>query len=351
MSEAVELSKSKRQVLLRVDELSKVYTVRRGFLGRKKELARALTGVSFDVRAGETVGVVGESGSGKSTLGKVVLRLVEPTYGRIVFDGVDITRLSERQLSKHRKRMQIVFQDPYSSLNPRMRVQDIVTEGLETFRLAPKGELADRAARMLERVGLDRDVLDRYPSEFSGGQRQRIGIARALAANPDFIVADEPVSALDVSIQAQIVNLLEDLQERFGLTYLFIAHDLSVVKHISDRVAVMYAGQIVEWAGSEALYVLPRHPYTKKLFAVLPRLEAALEQHGHDSAVVAAVGMAFADRQLWGKARKLLEHSAAAVTLPLRVRRRSWRALAQMARDSGDEARALDCERAAAALE
>jgi len=272
VSEAVELSKSKRQVLLRVDELSKVYTVRRGFLGRKKELARALTGVSFDVRAGETVGVVGESGSGKSTLGKVVLRLVEPTYGRIVFDGVDITRLSERQLSKHRKRMQIVFQDPYSSLNPRMRVQDIVTEGLETFRLAPKSELADRAARMLERVGLDRDVLDRYPSEFSGGQRQRIAIARALSVSPDLVVCDEPTSSLDVSVQAQILNLLGEIQDASKVSYLFISHDLRVVELMSHRILVLYLGKVVEMGPSRDVAERRLHPYTRALFEASPEL-------------------------------------------------------------------------------
>jgi oligopeptide/dipeptide ABC transporter ATP-binding protein len=252
--------------------ISKYYAVRSGFFGRSERFVRAVDGVSLRVRRGETMGLVGESGCGKSTLGRLMIRLVDPTFGRVAFDGVDITRLSQRALRPMRRRMQIVFQDPYSSLNPRMTVREIVGEAITIHRLAKTR--ADEDARivdLLARVGLRPDAMSRYPHEFSGGQRQRIGIARALAVEPEFIVCDEPVSALDVSIQAQIVNLLMDLQETMGLTYLLISHDLAVVQHASHRVAVMYLGKIVEQAPSARLYEQPRHPYTRALFAAAPQ--------------------------------------------------------------------------------
>jgi oligopeptide/dipeptide ABC transporter ATP-binding protein len=232
---------------------------------------RAVDDVSIEIERGETLGLVGESGCGKSTLGRVMLRLLEPSAGHIFFEGRDIAHLSERQLRPLRRRMQIVFQDPYSSLNPRMTVRATLAEALRIHGLVKSGsEEEQRVASLLERVGLRPEHMRRYPHEFSGGQRQRIGIARALAVEPTFIVADEPISALDVSIQAQVVNLLGDLQDELGLSYLFIAHDLSVVEFISDRVAVMYLGRVVETARSEDLYNTPRHPYTQALLASAP---------------------------------------------------------------------------------
>lgn len=273
MSEEISLAKRKRPVLLQIEELSKVYTVRRGLLGRKKELAHALSGVTFDVRAGETLGLVGESGSGKSTLGKTVLRLIEPTYGRIVFQGVDITRMPERELRKYRRRMQIVFQDPYSSLNPRMTVRDTVGEGLELFDLVPRGaNLDDKVVEILARVGLDADALHRYPHEFSGGQRQRVAIARALAVGPEFVVCDEPTSALDVSVQAQILNLLSEIQDDSRVAYLFISHDLRIVELVSHRIMVMYLGKVVELGPSREVVERRLHPYTQALFDASPDL-------------------------------------------------------------------------------
>ena len=218
------------------------------------------------------MGLVGESGCGKSTLGRLMLRLVDPTFGRVIFDGRDITHLSQRELRPLRRRMQIIFQDPYSSLNPRMTVLEIVGEAIRIHKLArSRAEEEARVVQLLEKVGLRSDVIDRYPHEFSGGQRQRIGIARALAVQPDFIVCDEPTASLDVSIQAQIINLLVELQESIGLSYLFVSHDLAVVEHVSHRVAVMYLGRIVEQASAEALYAEPRHPYTRALFAAAPQ--------------------------------------------------------------------------------
>jgi peptide/nickel transport system ATP-binding protein len=249
--------------------LVKDYEVGGGLLG-KKEYVRAVRGVDLDVRRGETVGVVGESGCGKSTLGRSILRLIEPTAGTVRFDGVDLARLSASEMRRKRRFMQIIFQDPYSSLNPRMRVGAIVGEGLAIHRLAGGAARRRRVVELLAQVGLHEDAYDRYPHEFSGGQRQRIGIARALAVEPSFIVADEPVSALDVSIQAQIVNLLQDLQQQMNLAYLFIAHDLRVVEHISQRVAIMYLGKIVEIAPSAEIYVAPRHPYTRALLSAVP---------------------------------------------------------------------------------
>ena len=231
---------------------------------------RAVEDISFDVRRGTIVGLVGESGSGKTTAGRCVLRLVEPTAGRVVFDGVDLTTLSDRDMRAYRRRMQIVFQDPYSSLNPRLRVEDIIGEAIDTHDLARGAARRDRIADLLRRVGLDPEHGRRFPHEFSGGQRQRIGIARALAVEPEFIVADEPVSALDVSVQAQVLNLIQDLQKAFGLTMLFIAHDLSVVEYLCDDVVVMYLGRVMERGPSRSVYARPRHPYTQALLSAAP---------------------------------------------------------------------------------
>ena len=256
--------------LLEVRDLRKHYAIRRGLFGRETGQVRAVDGVSFDVRRGEVLGLVGESGCGKTTTGRCILRLIEPTSGTVRFDGQDITRLSRHELRPLRRQMQVIFQDPYSSLNPRLTVGSMLGEALAIHGLARGAKARTRVAELLELVGLSPDHARRYPHEFSGGQRQRIGVARALAVEPRLIVADEPVSALDVSIQAQIVNLLQELQRKMGLTYLFVAHDLSVVEHISDRVAVMVLGRIVELAGAEALYGAPRHPYTLSLLSAIP---------------------------------------------------------------------------------
>jgi oligopeptide/dipeptide ABC transporter ATP-binding protein len=257
--------------LLEVRDLVRHFPIRRGFFGRAAGQVRAVDGVSFDIRQGEVLGLVGESGCGKTTTGRCVLRLIEPTSGTVRFDGRDITRLSRRELRPLRRQMQVIFQDPYSSLNPRLTVGSMLTEALAIHGLARGAKARSRVAELLDLVGLSPDHARRYPHEFSGGQRQRIGVARALAVEPRLIVADEPVSALDVSIQAQILNLLQDLQRRLSLTYLFVAHDLSVVEHISDRVAVMYLGRIVEQADAETLYRTPRHPYTLSLLSAIPQ--------------------------------------------------------------------------------
>lgn len=256
--------------LVEVRNLSKYYPLKGKPLSREKPVLRAVDDVSFTVRRGETLGLVGESGSGKSTLGKLILRLLKPTRGEVLYEGRNLMALSGRELRELRKQMQIIYQDPYSSLNPKMRVGEIIGEPLKIHKLAGGEERKRRVHELLEVVGLTKDCYDRYPHEFSGGQRQRIGIARALSLRPGFIVCDEAVSALDVSTQSQILNLLNEIQQQFGLTYLFIAHGLSVVKQMSDRVAVMYLGQIVELAGSEELYRNPLHPYTQALFSAIP---------------------------------------------------------------------------------
>jgi oligopeptide/dipeptide ABC transporter ATP-binding protein len=256
--------------VLEVRDLVKHYSVGGSFFGRGRKQLRAVDGVSFGIGQGETLGLVGESGCGKSTVGKAVLRLVEPTSGHISLEGEEITGLGSAALLDRRKRMQVIFQDPYSSLNPRMTAGEIVQEPLINFGIGSRTEQRDRVAMLFARVGLRPDQRANYPHEFSGGQRQRLGIARALALGPSVIIGDEPVSALDVSVQAQVINLMMDLQQEFGLSYLFVAHDLGVVQHISHRVAVMYLGKIVEIAARAALFETPRHPYTEALLAAVP---------------------------------------------------------------------------------
>ena len=256
--------------LLHVDDLKMHFPIYRGVFQRQVGAVRAVDGVSFDVKRGETLGLVGESGCGKSTTGRTILQLYKPTAGSVTFEGTDIIKLKGEQMRQMRRKMQMIFQDPYASLNPRMTVAQLVGEPLIVHNAATGAEISERVAHLLEIVNLNPAFATRYPHEFSGGQRQRIGIARALALQPSFIICDEPISALDVSIQAQVVNLLEDLQEQFNLTYLFIAHDLSMVKHISDRVAVMYLGVIVELATRDELYAKPLHPYTQALLSAVP---------------------------------------------------------------------------------
>ncbi len=257
--------------LIQVNNLKKWFPIRGGILSRTVGYVKAVNDVSFYVNRGEVLGLVGESGSGKTTVGRTILRLIEPTEGEVVFDGTDVVALSKPELRPFRRRMQIIFQDPFASLNPRMTVGDIIAEPLIIHRLVKTPqERTDRVAELLKLVGLSPDHMRRYPHEFSGGQRQRIGIARALAVDPEFIVADEPVSALDVSIQAQVVNLLQDLKDELGLTLLFIAHDLAVVEYVSDRIAVMYLGKIMEMAPAKELYTNPQHPYSEALLSAVP---------------------------------------------------------------------------------
>ncbi len=269
---------AKNETLVEVRELKKYFPITRGVFQRHVGDVKAVDGVSFTIRRGETLGLVGESGSGKTTVGRTMLRLYEPTAGEIIFEDRDLAKLSSGELRSTRQRMQIIFQDPYASLNPRMTVGGIVGEPLEVHRVARGKEKRERVQELLRLVGLNPYFVNRYPHEFSGGQRQRIGIARALALNPDLIVCDEPISSLDVSIQAQVVNLLEELQDRMGLTYLFIAHDLSMVRHISDRVAVMYLGKIMELTGRDELYVNPLNPYTQALMSAVPVPDPVVEE-------------------------------------------------------------------------
>jgi oligopeptide transport system ATP-binding protein len=277
-------------VLLEVRGLVKHFAVRGGLFGGKAGSVRAVDGVSFSLRRGETLGLVGESGCGKTTTGRCILQLERPTSGQVIFEGRDLGALSETELRPVRRRMQVIFQDPYASLNPRMTVGQILAEPLAVHRVVPERRARrERVRDLLSRVGLLPQHADRYPHQMSGGQRQRVGIARALAVEPSLIVCDEPVSALDVSIQAQIINLLEDLQSNLGLTYLFVAHDLAVVRHISDRVAVMYLGKIVEIADRRELYENPLHPYTKALLAAVPIPDPALEAERARSVLVGEV--------------------------------------------------------------
>jgi oligopeptide transport system ATP-binding protein len=264
--------------LLRVEHLVKYFPVRKGIFSRVAGMVRAVDGVSFSIPRGKTLGLVGESGSGKTTTGRVLLRLIEPTAGTVLFDGEDVTRATRARLRELRKHMQVIFQDPYGSLNPRMTVYSVLAEALRAHGVVARAKRRDRVFELLHLVGLSPESVDRYPHEFSGGQRQRIGIARALAVEPELIVADEPISALDVSIQAQILNLLADLQEQLGLTYLFVAHDLSVIRHISDEVAVMYLGRIVERGPVEAIFNTPVHPYTRALLSAVPVPDPAAPQ-------------------------------------------------------------------------
>ncbi len=265
-------------VILEVRDLVKHFPVGGGFFGGKPLMVKAVDGVSFSIRRGETLGLVGESGCGKTTTGRCILQLEKPTSGQIIFEGQELTAFSEKQLRKVRRRMQVIFQDPYSSLNPRMTVGQIIAEPLAVHAIVPE-RLARKArvTQLLSHAGLLPAMAYRYPHELSGGQRQRVGVARALAMEPSLIICDEPVSALDVSIQAQIINLLEELQAEFGLTYLFVAHDLSVVRHISDRVAVMYLGKIAEITDRKSLYENPQHPYTKALLSAVPIPDPAVE--------------------------------------------------------------------------
>lgn len=260
----------KEESLLKVEGLKKYFEVKSGLLNKEVKYVKAVDRISFDLKKGETLAIVGESGCGKSTAGRTILRLIEKTEGKVEFNGIDIYKLEKEELRKLRPKMQMIFQDPYSSLNPRLNVEQIISEAVIEHNLVPKNEIKDNILNVVENCGLSKYHLNRKPGEFSGGQRQRIGIARALALNPEFIVCDEPVSALDVSIQSQIINLLMDLQDKYKLSYLFISHDLSVVNHIAHRVCVMYLGSIIEIATKEELYLHSQHPYTKALMSAVP---------------------------------------------------------------------------------
>ena len=266
------------KTLLEVRDLKMYFANKKGLLGKKVEYVKAVDGVSFKIEKGETIGLVGESGCGKSTTGYSIMRLYKPTAGEIIFDGADLAKMSPAEVWPYRKRMQMIFQDPYASLDPRMTVSDIIGEPIDIYHLCEGKERQERIYELLNTVGLGKDHASRYPHEFSGGQRQRVGIARALAVNPEFVVCDEPISALDVSIQAQVVNMLEDLQDSLGLTYLFIAHDLSMVRHISKKVGVMYLGSLVEFAETEELYEHTLHPYTQALMSAVPELDPAISK-------------------------------------------------------------------------
>jgi oligopeptide/dipeptide ABC transporter ATP-binding protein len=271
-------SPAQDDVLVKIEDLKVHFPIQGGFLGRQSGAVQAVDGVNLQIRRGETVGLVGESGCGKSTLSRAVLQLIKPTGGRVFLDGRELTGLSRERLRPLRRRMQMVFQDPYSSLNGRMTIAEIVAEPLKNYRITDRAARTRAVRDLLKTVGLSDYHMNRYPHQFSGGQRQRIGIARALALRPDFVICDEPVSALDVSIQAQILNLLEQLQREFNLTYLFIAHNLSVVRHISDRIAVMYLGEIVEIGSGDELFIVPLHPYTRALLSAIPVPDPEVEQ-------------------------------------------------------------------------
>ena len=261
------------RILLEVRDLRRFFPIRKGFFSRVRGYVKAVDGVSLDVRRGEVVGLVGESGCGKTTLARTILRLIEPTSGSVLFDGIPVFSLKGGELRRLRKRFQIIFQDPYGSLNPRLTVGSMIAEPIKIHKIAKGAAVKERVADLLQKVGIPAEHMNRYPHEFSGGQRQRIGIARSLAVGPEFVVADEPVSSLDVSVQAQILNLLRDLQGEFGLTFLFITHDLGVVEYLADRVAVMYLGKIVEVAQTERLFGNVKHPYTQALISAIPSLD------------------------------------------------------------------------------
>ncbi|CZR98180.1 MULTISPECIES: ABC transporter ATP-binding protein [Clostridioides] len=269
----------KEESLLKVEGLKRYFEVKSGLFNKEVKYVKAVDGVSFDLKKGETLAIVGESGCGKSTAGRTILRLIEKTEGKVEFNGIDIYKLEKEELRRLRPKMQMIFQDPYSSLNPRLNVEQIISEAVIEHNLVPKNEIKDNILNVVENCGLSKYHLNRKPGEFSGGQRQRIGIARALALNPEFIVCDEPVSALDVSIQSQIINLLMDLQDKYKLSYLFISHDLSVVNHIAHRVCVMYLGSIIEIATKEELYLHSQHPYTKALMSAVPIQDPTIKKN------------------------------------------------------------------------